>query len=157
MNDDIDVDEFVERLNSKKESVRRCLGNYKTNISTTVMTNRIKDNGYKIVYIDDLVNGYYIADVIINHSGGITPNKYSVEKYTKLYLGPKYSLINNNILLLFWSIWKFNLISVLLLLAEHLTTFIWKLASASENPANQWFFKSLFEFNLKRIVSLNSL
>ena len=46
-----------------------------------------------MVCIDDTISNHFLADVIINHAGGIDRAKYSKENYTKLYLGPKYALV----------------------------------------------------------------
>lgn len=53
----------------------------------------IKQKGNKLVCIDDIHNYHFVADVIINHIGGISAKQYSKEAYTNLFLGPEYSLI----------------------------------------------------------------
>jgi UDP-2,4-diacetamido-2,4,6-trideoxy-beta-L-altropyranose hydrolase len=53
----------------------------------------IKANGNSLVCIDDLADKHFVADLIINHAGGIKPQDYSVESHTKLCLGPQYALI----------------------------------------------------------------
>lgn len=53
----------------------------------------IKKNGFKLACIDDIIAYHFLADAVINHAGGIVPDSYSCEPYTKLYLGPQYSLI----------------------------------------------------------------
>ena len=53
----------------------------------------IKANGNPLVFIDDLAEQHFVADVVINHAGGIQENEYSIESYTKLLLGPRYALI----------------------------------------------------------------
>ncbi|WP_341226359.1 UDP-2,4-diacetamido-2,4,6-trideoxy-beta-L-altropyranose hydrolase [uncultured Arcticibacterium sp.] len=52
-----------------------------------------KENNIKVICIDDLAESHFVADAVINHSGGFTKADYSVEKYTKLYLGPQYALL----------------------------------------------------------------
>jgi UDP-2,4-diacetamido-2,4,6-trideoxy-beta-L-altropyranose hydrolase len=52
-----------------------------------------KDNGIKVVCIDDIHAYHFVADVVINHALGIKKEKYSIEKYTKLCLGLQYSLL----------------------------------------------------------------
>jgi len=47
----------------------------------------------KLVCIDDIHAYHFLANVIINHSGGIGVDKYSAEPYTKFYLGPQYALL----------------------------------------------------------------
>ncbi len=56
----------------------------------------LKENSFKLVCIDDLFNRHFVADIIINHGGGITNKKYSVEHYTRLYLGTKYSILRQS-------------------------------------------------------------
>ena len=53
----------------------------------------IKNKGCKLVCIDDIHAQYFVADVVINHAGGIHKEKYSTEPYTQLFLGPEYALI----------------------------------------------------------------
>ena len=53
----------------------------------------IKENGNKLICIDDLHNCHFVADVIINHAVGGIESKYSKEQYTQLYCGPQYALL----------------------------------------------------------------
>ncbi|EAY32000.1 UDP-2,4-diacetamido-2,4,6-trideoxy-beta-L-altropyranose hydrolase [Microscilla marina] len=53
----------------------------------------IRSSGCKLVCIDDLHAWHFVADVVINHAGGIHPSKYSCEPYTKLCLGTEYALL----------------------------------------------------------------
>lgn len=53
----------------------------------------IKDNNFKLVYIDDLVSFHQHADIVINHSLGVKPDDYSAEPYTKFALGTEYALL----------------------------------------------------------------
>ncbi|HKK74711.1 MAG TPA: UDP-2,4-diacetamido-2,4,6-trideoxy-beta-L-altropyranose hydrolase [Saprospiraceae bacterium] len=53
----------------------------------------IKDKGCKLVCIDDIHTYHFVADVVINHAGGIKPADYSVEPYTQFCLGLKYALL----------------------------------------------------------------
>lgn len=46
-----------------------------------------------LVFIDDLVTGHQVADVVVNHAGGLTPNDYQAEAYTQFYLGSNYALL----------------------------------------------------------------
>lgn len=48
----------------------------------------------KLIYIDDLLIGHQVADVVINHTAGIAPTDYSAEPYTRFLLGPAYALVN---------------------------------------------------------------
>ena len=54
---------------------------------------RIRNAGYRLVCIDDIHSVHYVADVVINHAGGIATSDYSIEPYTRLLLGPQYALI----------------------------------------------------------------
>jgi len=60
---------------------------------TSVYQQKIKDKGCKLVCIDDMHDKHFVADIVINHAGGINREKYSTEPYTQLYLGPEYALI----------------------------------------------------------------
>jgi UDP-2,4-diacetamido-2,4,6-trideoxy-beta-L-altropyranose hydrolase len=53
----------------------------------------IKSKGNSLVCIDDIHAYHFMADVVINHSGGIQSSQYSVEPYTRLCLGPAYALL----------------------------------------------------------------
>jgi len=53
----------------------------------------IRAQGYHLICIDDLANKHYVADVVINHSGGWSVEDFSVESHTKFCLGPKYALL----------------------------------------------------------------
>lgn len=53
----------------------------------------IKRRGCKIVCIDDIHDVHFLADVIINHAGGIQKEQYSAEDYTQFYLGFDYTLL----------------------------------------------------------------
>jgi UDP-2,4-diacetamido-2,4,6-trideoxy-beta-L-altropyranose hydrolase len=59
---------------------------------------RIKTSCAKLVYIDDLHNQEYVADLIINHSPGIKPEDYHVHPYTKFALGLEYALLRPSFL-----------------------------------------------------------
>lgn len=47
----------------------------------------------KLVFIDDLVTRHQVADVLINHAGGITASDYDAGTHTRFYLGPHYALL----------------------------------------------------------------
>ncbi|WP_417195748.1 UDP-2,4-diacetamido-2,4,6-trideoxy-beta-L-altropyranose hydrolase [Bizionia sp.] len=53
----------------------------------------IKREGFKLIYIDDLVKEHMYADVVINHSPKISVSDYQSEKYTKFALGLDYALL----------------------------------------------------------------
>ena len=54
---------------------------------------KIKQKGCKLIYIDDLYDGEYYADLIINHSPGVEQNKYTAQPYTRFALGLEFSLM----------------------------------------------------------------
>ena len=58
----------------------------------------IKDKGAKLVCIDDIHDKHFVADAVINHAGGSRSEDYSIENYTKLYLGFKYALLRRSFL-----------------------------------------------------------
>ena len=53
----------------------------------------IKNKGCKLVCIDDIHDKHFVADVVINHAGGISKELYSVAPYTCLFLGTDYALL----------------------------------------------------------------
>lgn len=53
----------------------------------------IKNTGVKLVCIDDLHAWHFVADMVINHAGGVKESNYSCEPYTKLCLGLEYALL----------------------------------------------------------------
>jgi UDP-2,4-diacetamido-2,4,6-trideoxy-beta-L-altropyranose hydrolase len=54
---------------------------------------KIKKNGNKLVYVDDLVKGIQKADIVINHNPGIRESDYKREDYTQLALGFDYAIL----------------------------------------------------------------
>lgn len=54
---------------------------------------KIKQKGCKLIYVDDLYDREYYADLIINHSPGVEQNRYSAQHYTRFALGPEFSLM----------------------------------------------------------------
>ena len=80
-------DLFLQKLNGTEIVV---LDNY---FFTTDYQRKIKAKGCKLVCIDDMHDKHYVADAIINHSLGVNISDYSVEPYTKLYLGLDYLLL----------------------------------------------------------------
>ncbi len=59
----------------------------------TTYQKTFKEKGFKIVCIDDIYNCQFIADAIINHAGGITPQHYKTLNDTNFYLGLSYALL----------------------------------------------------------------
>ncbi len=53
----------------------------------------IRDMGARIVWLDDLHEQYFYADVVINPAGGLSSKQYETELYTRLALGPAYALL----------------------------------------------------------------
>ena len=53
----------------------------------------LKDNGCKVICIDDIHAYHFVADAVINHAGGVTTGYYSIGDDTKLYLGLSYALL----------------------------------------------------------------
>ncbi len=53
----------------------------------------LKNRGCIIVCIDDIHAYHFIADLIINHAGGISSQQYSAEPYTNFCLGLEYALL----------------------------------------------------------------
>lgn len=47
----------------------------------------------KLVFIDDLLTGHQVADVLINHAGGVTEAEYDASSDTRFCLGPHYALL----------------------------------------------------------------
>lgn len=54
---------------------------------------KVRERAKKLVFIDDLAEGNQVADVLINHAGGVTETDYEAESYTQFYLGPQYALL----------------------------------------------------------------
>jgi len=54
---------------------------------------QIKAKGCKLVCIDDIHDKHYVADVVINHTPGISVSSFSTEIYTKVCLGADYLLM----------------------------------------------------------------
>ncbi|MEM1318601.1 MAG: UDP-2,4-diacetamido-2,4,6-trideoxy-beta-L-altropyranose hydrolase [Bacteroidota bacterium] len=53
----------------------------------------VRSFGSRLVYIDDLQEGHYIADVVINHAGGLVKKDFRGEDYVQFFLGPNYALL----------------------------------------------------------------
>ncbi|MFD1629060.1 UDP-2,4-diacetamido-2,4,6-trideoxy-beta-L-altropyranose hydrolase [Pseudopedobacter beijingensis] len=54
---------------------------------------RIKNNGNKLVCIDDLHDKIFYADLIINHAPNVSEKLYQAQPYTKFALGLPYALL----------------------------------------------------------------
>ena len=53
----------------------------------------VRERAKKRIFIDDLIAGHQIADVVINHADGISDADYDAEPYTQFCLGPRYALL----------------------------------------------------------------
>lgn len=53
----------------------------------------VKQRGSKLLCIDDLAEGYFYADAVLNHAPGMSAAHYRSEPYTKFYLGLDYALL----------------------------------------------------------------
>lgn len=54
---------------------------------------QLKDYGYQLIYIDDLVEGKLYADVIVNHAANVDASSYLVQPYARLALGTEYAIL----------------------------------------------------------------
>lgn len=59
---------------------------------------RLKEQGYKIIYVDDLASEFMFADIVINHSPGFSRKDYNGIEKTEYLLGPRYSLVRRDFL-----------------------------------------------------------
>ena len=59
----------------------------------------VREAAHKVMFIDDWVAGHQVADVVVNHAGGIRETDYDAEAYTEFCLGPPYALLQPEFLL----------------------------------------------------------
>ncbi|WBX74532.1 UDP-2,4-diacetamido-2,4,6-trideoxy-beta-L-altropyranose hydrolase [Tenacibaculum pacificus] len=59
---------------------------------------KIKQLGYTLIYIDDIITDNQYADIVINHAEGLHKNNYSTEYYTQLALGTQYAILRPSFL-----------------------------------------------------------
>jgi UDP-2,4-diacetamido-2,4,6-trideoxy-beta-L-altropyranose hydrolase len=59
----------------------------------TAYQQKLKATGAKLVCIDDMHNREFVADLIINHAPGITPQDYKTLPFTQFALGLDYALL----------------------------------------------------------------
>lgn len=64
----------------------------------TVYQNNLKQEGVKLVCIDDIHAYHFVADVVISHVLGLSKEQFSAEKYTRFCLGAEYALLRKNFL-----------------------------------------------------------
>ncbi|KAA2245345.1 UDP-2,4-diacetamido-2,4,6-trideoxy-beta-L-altropyranose hydrolase [Chitinophaga agrisoli] len=58
----------------------------------------IRKTGCKLVCIDDIHAYKFLADVVINHAGGMSREDYDTKPFTQLYLGTEYALLRRDFL-----------------------------------------------------------
>ena len=78
---------FLNLLSGKEIVV---LDNY---FYSTEYQRSIKEKGCKLVCIDDIHDKHFVADIVINHAGGIERELYSNAPYSALYIGTEYALL----------------------------------------------------------------
>lgn len=54
---------------------------------------KVKDVGYKLIYIDDLITEHMYADIVINHAIGLRPSDFKSASYTQFALGTNYAVL----------------------------------------------------------------
>ncbi len=54
---------------------------------------RIKEVGFRLLYIDDFCREHMFADVVVNHAIGVKEEDYSAETYTRFALGSAYAIL----------------------------------------------------------------
>ncbi|HXB41269.1 MAG TPA: UDP-2,4-diacetamido-2,4,6-trideoxy-beta-L-altropyranose hydrolase [Bacteroidia bacterium] len=59
---------------------------------------KIKEKGSKLVCIDDMHDQEFVADLIINHSPGVSTKDYLAQPYTQFALGTQYALLRPSFL-----------------------------------------------------------
>jgi len=59
---------------------------------------KIKDEKFKVLSIDDTAKIHYFSDIVLNQNIGAEKLNISAEKYTKFLLGPKYVMIQDELL-----------------------------------------------------------
>ena len=60
---------------------------------STEYQRQIKEKGCCLVFIDDMHDRHYVADLIINQAINIKPEDYSCEPFTRFAFGMKYTLL----------------------------------------------------------------
>ena len=59
----------------------------------SVYQQEVKKVGYSLVYIDDLAKEHMFADIVVNHSPGLTDTAYHSEAYTQYALGVSFAIL----------------------------------------------------------------
>ena len=60
---------------------------------TTAYQRAVKSSGVRLLALDDLVRGHFVADLVLNPNMSARVDQYSAEPYTRLLLGPRYALL----------------------------------------------------------------
>ena len=58
----------------------------------------LKENKFKVLSVDDTAQIHYYSDIVLNQNIGAEQLAFSAEKYTKFLLGPKYTMIRDELL-----------------------------------------------------------
>lgn len=61
---------------------------------TETYRNKVKDKCKRLICIEDLPNGHYTCDAILNSAEDAKNQFYSIESYTRLFFGYEYALLN---------------------------------------------------------------
>lgn len=85
--DDSKFNLFLEQLKGDEIVV---LDNY---FFTSEYESQIREKGCKVVLIDNLHRRHTCADAVLGFLVGLEEKEYSTESYTRLYLGPSYTLL----------------------------------------------------------------
>jgi UDP-2,4-diacetamido-2,4,6-trideoxy-beta-L-altropyranose hydrolase len=59
---------------------------------------RLKNEGYRVVAIDDLHAWHHTADAVLNHASGMDASVYRAEPYTRFLVGSQYALLRPSLL-----------------------------------------------------------
>ncbi len=85
--DDSKFNLFLEQLKGDEVVV---LDNY---FFTSEYESRIREKGCRVVLIDNLHRRHTCADAVLGFLVGLEEKEFSTEPYTRLYLGPSYTLL----------------------------------------------------------------
>lgn len=94
----VEILPFEVSLNAEAQWIKNMFGDNYIIIADgyqfdSMYQKRIKEQGFKLIFIDDLENQHMYADIVINHSPSAKAENYKTEKYTKLALGTKYAIL----------------------------------------------------------------
>jgi UDP-2,4-diacetamido-2,4,6-trideoxy-beta-L-altropyranose hydrolase len=98
---------YIPEMYSIENEYKWISENYNTNSLVMILDGyqfnssyqkNIKELQIKLIYIDDLQEGYMYADAIINHSPGVNSNLYIKGAVTKIYTGLEYVLLRHHFL-----------------------------------------------------------